>query len=239
MADINLADLADAYRLRPMSAAATDRATSAAMASLDPLLDVGGGPGNHAGVWSALGRSAVVVDISEAMVAKAKTNRHIAVARGDASALPFAANVFGLAYFHMSIHYGDWRRSLSEAIRVVRSGGRIEIWTFDPSAMHRTSLGRWFPTVATLDAGRFPDPADLASHCAPEVSSVTVSTTNETIVRTAAAWEEAVRGRFVSTLQLIDRQELESGIRNFRKQYPKDDDTYRYVAPFTTVTCVI
>lgn len=239
MVDIDLADLAAAYRLRPMSEAATARAAAAASASLDPLLDVGGGPGHHAGVWAGMGRSAVVVDISEAMVKKASEHRHVVVARGAAESLPFTDNAFGLAYFHMSIHYGDWRRALSEAVRVVRGGGRIEVWTFNPSAMHETSLGRWFPTVASLDRERFPDPSDLASHCAKSVASVDVCTTDETIIRTARAWEEAVRGRFVSTLQLIDESELESGIRNFREEYPDDESVYRYNAPFTTVTCVV
>jgi SAM-dependent methyltransferase len=239
MTDIDLADLAAAYRLRPMSAAADKRAATAARRSLDPLLDVGAGPGYHAGVWAAMGRAAVALDISEAMMVKASEHRHVTAVQGSGETLPFADQSFGLAYFHMSIHYGDWRRSLTEARRVVRPGGRIEIWTFDPAAMARTSLGRWFPSVAAIDSERFPDPTDLAAHCASIVSTVAVSTADEPIVRTAAAWEHAVRGRFVSTLQLIDDRELEEGIGAFREQYPNDDTAYRYIAPFTAVTCVV
>lgn len=239
MADIDLEALAEAYRLRPMSATGAARAARAAGVSLDPLLDIGGGPGSHASVWASLGRTGVVIDISDAMVRKAARHRHIGVVRGAAEHLPFEDGSFGLAYFHMSIHYGDWRQSLTEAIRVVRGGGRIEIWTFEPAAMVETSLGRWFPTVATIDAQRFPDPIDLATYCASSVSHVSVTTHAEAIVRTARSWEEAVRGRFVSTLQLIDDAELETGIAAFRKAYPDDDALYEYRAPFTAVTCVV
>jgi len=239
MSAIDLGDLARAYRLRPMTEAAIDRAAAAAHGALDPLLDIGGGTGAHAGVWATLGRSALVLDVSDAMVDKAKNRSGVSVVQGDAETLPFQHAQFGLAYFHMSIHYGDWRKSLSEAVRVVRPGGRIEVWTFAPEDLAGTSLGRWFPSVVGIDTARFPSPHDLANHLGPLVQSVTVETAPEEMERTARSWVESVRGRFVSTLQLVDATELDAGVAAFRTRYPNDDDVYRYSAPFTAVTCVV
>jgi hypothetical protein len=47
----------------------------------------------------------------------------------------------------------------------------------------------------------------------------------ETVARTAAEWEERFRARFVSTLQMIDDDELERGVRMFRGRYTQPDET--------------
>lgn len=237
--EVDLDALARGYAYRPISAAATRRAARAAQVSLDPLLDIGGGTGAHAAVWAAAGRRAVVIDASREMAIRANTNPHLGVVLGDGQALPFVNDSFGLAYFHMSVHYGDWRRTLPEAVRCVRPGGRIEIWTFAPSEMGRTSLGRWFPTVVGVDRVRFPDPKLLAALLGESCRSVRVAAEVELIERTAHSWIEAVRGRFVSTLQLVPDDELESGIAAFRRAYPNDGDIYRYEARYTSVTCVV
>ncbi len=237
--EIDLDALARGYRFRPISDAATRRALNAARASLDPLLDIGGGTGAHATVWAAAGRNAVVVDASEGMTVQAGAKPHVGVVRGDAENLPFADSSFGLAYFHMSVHYGDWGLTLPEAARCVRDGGRIEIWTFAPSEIERTSLGRWFPTVVEVDVARFPDPKDLATLLAGSCRSVSVATEVEPVERTAGSWIQGVRGRFVSTLQLVPEDELEKGIAAFRRDYPNDDDVYRYEARYASVSCVV
>jgi len=173
------------------------------------------------------------------MATQASTRPHVDVVRGDGENLPFVSGSFGLAYFHTSVHYGDWRLTLPEALRCVRTGGRIEIWTFAPSEIERTSLGRWFPTVVEVDVSRFPDPQDLATLLGESVRSVSVTTEVEPIERTALSWVQGVRGRFVSTLQLVPEDELEMGITAFRRAYPNDDDVYRYEARYTSVACVV
>lgn len=210
-----------------------------ARSALDPLLDIGGGPGHHASEWAAMGRRAVMVDVSDAMVATASSRPHVQVLKGDAQTLPFRPGSFGLAYFHQSIQYGDWRLSLAEAVRVVRPAGRVEIWTFAPSDLAASSLGRWFPSIEAIDEPRFPEPTELAGFLGSRVSSVDVSRVDEMIERTAGSWVEAVRGRFVSSLQVVSDVELESGITDFKAEYPSDDDVYRYLSRFTRVSCVV
>lgn len=239
IADIDLDRLARSYRFRPISQLATVRALAAARNALDPLLDVGGGTGAHSAAWAAVGRTAVVADMSHEMARIARTRRHVMVTRADAAALPFVDDSFGLAYFHMSIHYGEWRTLLNEALRVVRPGGSIEIWTFAPAAIGASSLGRWFPSVVAIDAERFPDPVDLASHLSMGASKVKMSEHTEGVTRSADDWVRSVRGRFVSTLQVLTDDELEAGIAEFRKAYPRDTDPYSYELKFTLVACVV
>ena len=239
MPDVDLEALADAYRFRPMSVAGIERALMASADVLDPLLDIGGGTGSHAAVWAAAGRRAIVADMSEEMNRQAGAHRNVLVVRGDAHHLPFSDDSVGLAYFHMSIHYGDWRTTLNEAGRVVRSGGVIDIWTFSPQDIERSPLGNWFPTVTEIDVVRFPAPVDLAAYLGTICSKVVVETSTEPIERTAGQWIESVRGRFVSTLQFVPHDELEAGIARFVQQHPNDDDVYRSAVHFTRVRCVV
>jgi ubiquinone/menaquinone biosynthesis C-methylase UbiE len=211
----------------------------AAADALDPLLDIGGGNGSHAAVWAAVGRRAIVVDLSAEMARQAGTRRHVEVVKADAHHLPFRDRSVGLAYFHMSIHYGDWRATLDEAGRVVRGGGAVDIWTFSPKDIERSSLAEWFPTVAQVDVVRFPSPVDLAEHLSAIGSEVVVETSSERLERTAREWIRSVRARFVSTLQFVSSAELEDGIEQFSRAYPNDDDIYRSQANFTRVRCVV
>lgn len=236
---IDLEDLARGYRFRPTSEQAERRAGDAARRSLDPLLDVGGGTGAHAKVWTDTGRTAVMLDLSSDMALEAARNRHVLVTRANAEHMPFATDSFGLAYFHTSVHYGDWRSTLGEAVRVVRPGGIIEVWTFAPNSIASTSLGRWFPSIVDIDSCRFPEPVAMAEYLGEHAASVTVRTEVEPIARTAGSWIEGVRGRFVSTLQLVDVAEIDAGIAAFREEFPDDDDLYRYESNYTSILCVV
>jgi ubiquinone/menaquinone biosynthesis C-methylase UbiE len=239
MSEVDLEELARAYRFRPVSRAASERARGSAADALDPLMDIGGGNGSHAAVWAASGRQAVVVDLSKEMTKQAAARRNVGVVRGDAHNLPFRDSSVGLAYFHMSIHYGDWRATLDEAGRVVRGNGVIDIWTFSPRDIERSSLAHWFPTVAEIDVVRFPSPVDLAAHLSTMGTEVVVSTSSERLERKAKDWIKGVRGRFVSTLQFVPLAELDAGIERFTEMYPGDDDIYLSYAHFTRVRCVV
>jgi ubiquinone/menaquinone biosynthesis C-methylase UbiE len=237
--EIDLEGLARGYRFRPISERAAKRAADAARRSLDPLLDVGGGTGAHAEIWSQGGRTAVVLDLSTEMTVQAARRRNLHVARADAEQMPFVDDSFGLAYFHTSVHYGNWRSTLGEAVRVVRKGGFVEVWTFAPHSIGSSSLGRWFPSIVTIDSGRFPEPKAMAEYLGSLCSNVLVVTETEPIARTAREWIDGVQGGFVSTLQLLDQAELDVGIDTFRSQYPNDSDIYRYSANYTSIRCVV
>ncbi len=236
MVEIDLDQLADAYRLRPMSNAARTRADISSTGCQGLLLDIGGGTGDHAAVWVGNQKHPVVVDPASGMLERAVGRAGVAAVMATSQALPFQDRVAALAYFHLSIHYGDWRRSIDEALRVTRPGGRIEIWTMDSEAIARSSLGQWFPRVVEIDQDRFPDPADLARRLAQGCRSVEISSVSELIDRSASDWAEAVTARFVSTLQLLDDDQIADGLARFSAAHPEPDGRYRYELVFTRVS---
>ena len=239
MVDIDLDDLGRAYRLRPMSVAARSRAIESAGDCSGVLLDVGGGTGGHAASWLGSNQTPVVIDPSPVMLRSAIQHNGVVVVRARSQRLPFADDVAQLAYFHLSIHYGDWRAAIGEANRVVSPGGRIEIWTMTPDAIEHSSLGRWFPRIIEIDTQRFPDPVAIAEFCESHDLYVELTKSSESIVRTAGDWSKAVRGRFVSTLQLLDDSEIDRGLARFGAEYPNPDSLYRYALRLTRISIIV
>lgn len=228
-ADVDLELLSGAYRFREPTAEAIAHADAAAadLPSGSWVLDIGGGPGHHAARFAEKGLRPVVVDPTPGMLAQASVHAGVSVAAATAQALPFAARVVTLAYFHLSIHYGDWRGALREAIRVLAPGGRCVIWTLGPDHHASSNLFQWFPSVYAIDEDRFPDPASLAD----ALSTGAVVTTGREVeekTRRVGDWESAVRNRFVSTLQLVSADEMDDGLQRFRREHPDPNATFAY-----------
>jgi hypothetical protein len=233
--EIDLERLAAAYDHR-LEASAVRRAGIAADATgLGPgsiVVDVGGGRGAHASVFTERGARAAVVDPSTAMVL-ASHRRGLAgvVARGES--LPIGDGAADLVYFHLSIHHGAWQEMLTEAARVAGAGGRIWVWTF-PDEYHEDSyLARWFPSVATIDAVRFP-PVDGLRTLLADLGLVVAPTVvhHDRVSRPAGAWMAAVRAGFVSTLHLISPDEIEAGLTAFGSQHPDPAEIIEYDLPY-------
>ncbi len=240
MDDIDVEALAAGYRHRRVAPESLDRAAAAAEAAhLGPgsvAIDVGGGRGSQSGVFASRGALAMVIDRSETMAAAAASVPGVTAVVGDAGALPLADGCADLVFFHLSIHYGDWVRSLDEAIRVCREGGTVWVWTLGWEHLRASFLARWFPSVAPIDEGRFPDPARLAAHLA-EAGFVDIGETDgsERVERTAGEWREAVEAGFVSTLQLLPPGELEAGLRCFSRAHPDPGETISYDLRYRSV----
>ncbi|MGI9586201.1 MAG: class I SAM-dependent methyltransferase [Acidimicrobiia bacterium] len=235
MAEYDLDDLSDAYDHRPISTAGIARARLSSQGVRGVVLDVGGGRGEHARAMEGPRRIPIVIDIAESMAERARKSGSTAIVAPSQN-LPFRSGTASLVYFHLSIHYGPWRRALDEALRVVGTRGRIDVWTFDRQGLESSSLAQWFPKVVEIDAQRFPEPAAIASHLEAAGASVALSTHIESSARTAAEWESAVRARFVSTLQMLSATEIDEGLARFRTAYPTDDDLYEYDIHFVRIS---
>ncbi len=196
---------------------------------------MGGGRGDHAAVWARRGLFAVVLDPAAGMLQAAARRAGVRAVGGSAQALPFRSGSFHLVYFHLSIHYGDWRLALEEAVRVLVPGGRVEVWTLGPEHHARSHLARWFPSVAEIDRRRFPGPGALASHLETLGCRVGVASRPEAVWRRAGDWVAAVRAGFVSTLQLLAAEEIEAGLRRFRREHPRDDEVVTYELGYVRV----
>ena len=236
MSDVDLDRLASAYAHRPPSDASIGRAERAGslLAPRARVLDVGGGPGNHTAVWSRQGLRPTLLDPSMTMLTGVK-GRGLTGVRATAQAMPFQARSFALIWFHLSIHYGDWETSIDEALRVSDDGGRIEIWTLGADHYEHSFLTSWFPSIAIIDAERFPDPDDVTAYLGARVNPVSVTHPVETVVKPAGVWIPAIEAGFVSTLQLLSDEELDSGIKAIRHRYPDPSEQIAYDLRFTRI----
>ncbi len=236
MTRVDLDDLATAYGQRPTSRAALERAGRAAesvgLRAGDVALDLGGGRGDHAVVWAQRQARAVVVDASRGMVRLAGSQPGVAAVCATTQVLPLVNSCARLAYFHLSLHYGDWRASLAEAERVLQSGGECWIWTMGEEHHRGSFLARWFPSVGDIDSVRFPDPSSVAEHLATVAQGVETGVEMEPKTMPAGRWRDAAAARFVSTLQLIPRDELEQGLSDFDAAHPDPTEQIDYVLTF-------
>ncbi len=233
---IDLEGLAAGYEHRPTSAAGLARARRAAAAvGLGPgqvAIDAGGGQGGHAAVWAQVGALAMVVDPSAAMTRQAAGKPGVVAIRGMSQSLPIRSGTVSLVYFHLSIHYGDWRQAVDEALRVLRPGGECWIWTMGEEHHRASFLTRWFPSVGDIDTARFPPPEAIAGHLRESAGNVETGREVEHREMTAAAWREAAAARFVSTLQLVSDDEFRSGLIAFDETYPDRGEIVDYVLTY-------
>lgn len=190
-------------------------------------IDIGGGTGQHAAIWAAMGARAIVVDPSAAMTVAASQQAGVTAVVGRSEQLPLAPGVAGLAYFHLSVHYGDWRRAMNEAWRVLAAPGRLVVWTLGPEHHRQAFIMRYFPQLLAVDLERFPDPNEVAGHLADLGCTVDIVREVEHKCMPAGSWAEAVRGRFISTLQLLSPAEIDEGLAKFgADHHPSSDVDY-------------
>lgn len=106
------------------------------------VLDLGCGWGRHLTALSSAGLRPIGLERSAAYCRIARSTGH-RVIRGDVRSLPFADGAFAsIACFYASLFFfdeADNLRALSEAARVVRSGGEVVLQAMNP--LHLDRLG--------------------------------------------------------------------------------------------------
>ena len=238
MAEVDLDRLARAYRHRSYDPPVGRVAPVLEQASLEPgdvVVDIGGGTGKHAAVVAeASGATTVVADPSVAMLTAAREAGSLVVAaRGEA--LPLCDASARLALFHLSVHHGDWQAMVSEAWRVVEPGGIVWVWTMSPDYARSSHISRWFPRAGEIDAGRFPEPDDIEAFFESLGGRARRAEDRVEVNRPAGEWARAVRDGFVSTLHLLDDEEVEAGLERFRAAHPDPTETITYTLEFVAV----
>lgn len=98
------------------------------------VLDVATGPGYAAGAAAARGASVVGVDFSAEMLSIATAlHPEVTFRQADASALPFGDGTFdSVVSSFLMPHVSDLPAVVAELTRVVSSGGRVALTTWDP-----------------------------------------------------------------------------------------------------------
>ena len=163
------------------------------------------------------------VDSSEEMLAEARARPLPGGGwkRAEAERLPFRDRWFDAAVFRQAIHLVDRPRALREAARVLRPGGRLVVATFHPDHFDAVWIARVFPRVAELDRARFPRPEALRREiAAASFTEPTLTRLQQAAPLTRAEALERIRGRFISTLHLLDDAELAAGLARAERELP-------------------
>jgi ubiquinone/menaquinone biosynthesis C-methylase UbiE len=207
-------------RLRPAGEAWAELSerTLLSMAGCRRLLDVGCGTGRFAVLAKErLGGRVWGVDPSAEMLRAARDRPgagSIGWKQGAAEHLPFQSGWFDAAHMHLVVHTLDDRAAaLHELVRVLGHGGRLAIATFAREHFERFFLNPYFPSIEPIDTARFPDPAALVTELAAAgFGEVAVDRISQPVHAEAADVLERVRGRYISTLHLLDPDEYAAGL---------------------------
>jgi ubiquinone/menaquinone biosynthesis C-methylase UbiE len=191
------------------------------------ILEIGSGTGRLAAALAERVAARVwAVDPSAEMLAVARTRApKVAFRRASAERLPFRDAAFERAVATLVVHVLDRPRAFAEVRRVLRPDGRLVFATFDPAHMLGYWLNRYFPSMLAVDLARF-TPADALER---ELRDAGFAETRilrhsqvATIDREAAL--ERIRGRHISTFDLIDDSEIEAGLKRAEAELPQTVD---------------
>lgn len=187
------------------------------------VLDVGCGTGAFAVALAQRGVQVWGVDPSREMLARARESAGATVVlkRGRAEALPFEDGWFERIVFRLVLHLVDLPVALGEAARVLDRGGRVAIATFAPQHFESYWLNGFFPDILAIDIDRFPASERLED----ELRAAGFGPARARIFRQRGrlAREEAlerIRGRFISTLRLLDEEAYATGLARAERELP-------------------
>jgi ubiquinone/menaquinone biosynthesis C-methylase UbiE len=158
-------------------------------------------------------------------VARARLPAAVGVRDGRAEKLPFRDAWFEGVVFSLVVHLVDRSRAFSEAARVLAPGGRVVVATFAHEHFETYWAARLFPSIGEIDRARFPTQERL-THELEEAGFVGVElervSSRQTITREHAL--DRIRGRHISTFDLLSEAELEEGTRRAEEELPPHVD---------------
>ena len=190
------------------------------------VLDVGCGTGRLALALAERGAKVWGVDSSQEMLAQAQVavGRQVGLKLGRAESLPFKDGWFERAILRLVVHLVDRRLAFPELARVLAPGGLAVVATFAPGHFEWFWLTSVFPEVAELDLARFPRPETLVEELtAAGFASARVRTVVQRGTLSKEQALERIRGRYISTLRLLDDDTFAAGLEARRARASGDD----------------
>jgi len=188
------------------------------------VLDIGCGTGRFLAQLAEVAK-AWGVDASPEMLGVARTRAAGAGLKlGSAEELPFKDGWFERATMWLVAHLLDRPRAFAEAARVIVPGGRFAVATFDPSYFDSFWLNALFPSMEAIDRERFPTAPELESELSGAGFDVRLLRLSQ---RGALGHEDAlerIRGKHISTFDLISDEEYEAGLARAERELPEQVD---------------
>jgi SAM-dependent methyltransferase len=192
------------------------------------VLDVGCGTGRWSEALAGRGSRVWGVDESAEMVELAR-ERGVNAKQASAEALPFKEGWFERALLVLVVHVLDRPRAFDELRRVLAADGRIAIATFAPAQFDNHYLSPYFPSLPEIDRARFPTGETLEEDLgAAGFSSRTISVLQRKAITRDRALER-IRGRFISTLLLLDEEEYTEGLARAERELPERVETEQHL----------
>lgn len=192
------------------------------------VLEVGCGTGRLA---EALARDYLArvwgVDVSPEMlaVARGRVPRSVALKEAAAEQLPFRDGWFERATMTLVAHHLDRPRAFAEIRRVLAGEGRLALLTFDPASFAEYYLNDYFPSILGIDSARFPTAAELERDLlGAGFASVSFTPLKRRKTITRADALARIRGRHISTFQLIPQAEYDAGLARAERELPDEVD---------------
>jgi ubiquinone/menaquinone biosynthesis C-methylase UbiE len=187
------------------------------------VLDIGCGTGRFLAQLAEIAKP-WGVDASPEMLEVARTRVGGAGLKlGSAEDLPFKDGWFERATMWLVAHLVDRPRAFAEAARVLEPGGRFAVATFNPSYFDEFWLNELFPSMEAADRARFPTADELTAELAP-FAEVRLTRLSQTGSLTREVALERIRGKHISTFDLIDDEEYEAGLERAERELPEQVD---------------
>jgi ubiquinone/menaquinone biosynthesis C-methylase UbiE len=189
------------------------------------VLDIGCGTGRFLAQLAEIAK-AWGVDRSPEMLEVARSRvPAVGLKLGAAEELPFKDGWFERATMWLVAHLVDRPRAFAEAHRVLEPAGCFAVASFDPSYFEEFWLNALFPAMEEVDRARFPSAGELEAKLAAagfsDVRLIRLSQRGSLDRETAL---ERIRGKHISTFDLISDQEYEAGLARAERELPERVD---------------